>query len=156
MNKKSVAKLKKKKPRRESMRKLKARCWSIFSIYIRLRDCIATTGSPDWGECITCSASLPFKELQAGHFVPKHSGNYFSERGVHAQCLTCNLYGRDRQVKGMPLEYRRQIIKLYGDGADLELENEARQIRKFTPIELENMMADYKNKIKELKEKNKI
>ena len=148
--------MKKPKKKRVSVSSVKKQVWQIFSKYIRLRDCFSSTGSPEYGECFTCSASLPVSQLQAGHFVPKHSGNYFSERGVHAQCRTCNLYGRDGQAAGMPLEYRRQIIKLYGEGADTELENEARETKKFTIPELEEMIVDYKNRIGELTQKNRI
>jgi len=134
-----MKKVKKKTPKKESIGKAKARVWKVFSRYIRLRDCLAATGSSEYGECITCSEPLPFEKLQAGHFIPKHSGNYFSERGVHAQCRTCNLYGKDGQAAGMPLEYRRQIVKLYGEGAAIELEEEARKIKKYSVQDLEEL-----------------
>ena len=139
------------KKKRVTVSKLKARVWEVFSIYVRLRDCLATTDSMEYGECITCDGHFAFKELQAGHFRPKKGGNYFSERGVHAQCATCNLFGRNGQEKGMPLEYRRQIIKLYGKGVDEELEAEQRQTKKFTIPELEDLLEYYKGKIKEIK-----
>ena len=130
----------------KSIRKLKAKAWVVFSKHIRARDCLLTTGSIEYGECFTCNETLPFKALQAGHFIPgRHNANLFSERGVHAQCRRCNLLESGKQ-----LEYRRQVIKLYGEGADLELEEEARQIRKFTVPELEGMIEVYKNKFEEL------
>ena len=147
-------KVKKKTPKKESIGKARARVWKIFSQYIRMRDCLLSTGSPDWGECFTCSEPLPFEKLQAGHFVPKHSGNYFSERGVHAQCRTCNLYGKDGQAAGMPLEYRRQIIKLYGEGVAIELEEEARQSKNYSVQDLEALRLNLQEKIKKLKEWN--
>lgn len=142
----------KKKPlkKRPKVSILKKKVWGIFSKYIRLRDCLLTTGSPEYGECFTCDFSGHISELQAGHFVPKHSGNYFSERGVHAQCRICNLYGRNGQAAGMPHEYRRQIVKLYGEDVAMELEAEARQIRKFTVSELEELTSYFADKIKEL------
>ena len=130
--------------------KAKGKAWDAFSLFARTRDCLETTGSREYGECITCSASLPISQLQAGHFVPKHSGNYFSERGVHTQCRTCNLFGRDGQAAGMPLEYRRQIIKLYGEGADLELEKEAQEIKKFSISDLKELELYYKKQLEEL------
>jgi len=138
------------KPKKKSVsiRKLKARVWVVFSQYIRLRDCLATTGSKEYGECFTCPNQFEFNQLQAGHFVPKHSGNYFSERGVHAQCRICNLYGRDGQAAGMPHEYRRQMVKLYGEKVTMELEEEARQIKKYTISDLEALEASLKEKIK--------
>lgn len=141
-----------KKPKKKSLAKVKKKCWDIFSIFVRMRDCLKTTGSTEWGLCITCGKRYHFKMLQAGHFIAgRHSSNLFSERGVHAQCYNCNI-----NLKGNTLEYRRAIIKLYGEGADLELEEEARRIKKFTIPELEEMMIDYKQRIAELKELNRI
>lgn len=135
--------------KKKTLAKAKNDLKPIFSLYIRMRDCLLTTGSLEYGECITCDFSGHISQLDAGHFRPKHSGNYFSERGVHAQCRKCNRYSG-----GKPLEYRRQIIKLYGEGVDLELEEEARQIRKFTIPELEEMKRDYKERIRIMEEEN--
>ena len=134
--------------KKETVRKVKARVWKVFSEYIRKRDCLRTTGSLEYGECITCSASLPRSDLHAGHFVPgRHNANLFSERGCHAQCFVCNV-----RLGGYQLEYRRQIVKLYGEGADLELEAEARVIRKFTIQELEELEQSLKERIKKLEQ----
>ena len=135
----------------KSIRKVKKDTWVVFSRYIRFRDCLATTGSLEYGECFTCSNQFEFRELQAGHFVPKHAGNYFSERGVHAQCRSCNLYGRNGQAAGMPLEYRRQIVEMYGEEVALELEAEPNLEKKFTIEVLEELNEMYLNKIEELK-----
>jgi len=125
---------------------LKKKVWVLFSEYIRKRDCLATTGLIDYGKCITCQKPIPRTLLQAGHFIPgRHNANLFSARGVHAQCYNCNI-----NLKGNTLEYRRKIIELYGEGADLELEEEARQIKKFTIPELEALKVELKEKIKEL------
>ena len=138
--------------KRKSLSSLKKEAWRLFSIYIRMRDGLRTTGSIEWALCITCGKRYHFKLLQAGHFVPgRHSGNLFSERGVHAQCAHCNLH-----LRGNLLEYRRRIIELYGKGADIELEKEAHRIVKFTVPELEAMIEDFKAKIERLKTSNKI
>lgn len=129
-----------------SLSSLKKKTWMVFSLFIRTRDCLETTGCASWGLCITCGKRVHIKLLQAGHFVSgRHNGNLFSERGVHAQCYNCNI-----NLRGNPLEYRPQIIKLYGPGADEQLEAEARRIKKFTPQELEELAAYYKEKIKEM------
>ncbi len=135
------------KPKKKTLAKVKKGVWTVFSIYIRTRDCLETTGSLEWGECVSCGKTKPFKLLDAGHYRPKHSGNYFSERGVHAQCQSCNRYHG-----GEPLDYRRAIIGLYGEGADLELEDEAREIRKYTIPELEVLGKYYKELTKLLEE----
>ena len=122
--------------------------WPLFSWWTRLRDCLLTTGCASWGLCITCGKRYHFKLLQAGHFIPgRHNANLFSERGVHAQCYNCNI-----NLRGNTLEYRRKIIELYGEGADLELEAEARQIKKFTISDLEALKKELQDKIRMLEE----
>ena len=142
----------KKKPVKKTLSKAKKDLWTTFSIYIRMRDGLETTGSTEWGLCITCGKRYHFKMLQAGHFIAgRHSSNLFSERGVHAQCYNCNI-----NLKGNTLEYRRQVIKLYGEGADLELEAEERVTKKYTIPELDDMLQDYKKKIEQLKLGNQV
>lgn len=134
--------------KKKSIKTLKAKVVVAHSRYIRLRDCLETTGSPEWGECVTCGATKSFDELDAGHFIQgRHNANLFSERGCHAQCRTCN-----RFKNGMMLEYRRQIVEMYGEGADLELEAEAKKIKKFTIPELEGLIEYYRQKIKEVED----
>ena len=125
---------------------IKRRVWVLFSAYIRTRDCLRTTGCSSWGLCITCGKRYHFKLLQAGHFIAgRHNSNLFSEKGVHAQCYNCNI-----NLRGNSLEYRRQVVKLYGEGADLELEEEASKITTFTVEGLLELEAELKEKIKEL------
>ena len=81
-----------KKAKRPTLSSMKEKVWLVFSPYIRLRDCLKTTGSIDWGECISCSETKPYSDLDAGHFVAKRGNNYFSEKGVHAQCQSCNRF----------------------------------------------------------------
>ncbi len=134
------------KVRQPSKSTIKRRAWEAFSKFVRTRDCLRTTGCPDWGLCITCSRRYHIKLLQAGHFIPgRHNANLFSEKGCHAQCYNCNI-----NLKSNPFEYRRQIIKLYGDGYDEVLEKEAREIRKYSIDDLTNLANEYKIKIENL------
>ncbi len=129
--------------KKKTVRKAKAKTWLVFSRYIRLRDCLKTTGSPEYGECISCGNTKSYSELDAGHFVPKHANNYFSERGVNAQCRHCNSF-----LHGNQLGYRRGLLLLYGEEVVSELETENQPIKKFTIGELEELEAELKDKIK--------
>ena len=121
----------------------KKNCWVVYSLYIRTRDCLLTTGCASWGLCITCERRYHIKLLQAGHFIAgRNNAILFNERATHAQCYNCNI-----NLKGNTLEYRRQIIKLYGKGVDWKLECQARQHKKFTVLKLEKMTVLYKNKL---------
>ena len=134
------------KKKRVTISGMKKRVWPLFSLSIRIRDCLKTTGCKDWGLCITCGKRYHIKLLQAGHFIPgRHNANLFSEKGVNAQCYNCNI-----NLRGNTLEYRRQIIKLYGSGADVELEKEARRIKKFTLQELQELELYLREWIKEV------
>jgi len=57
-----------------------------------LRDCLKTTGTKDWGHCVTCGKLYPYKKLQAGHFTSgRADAVLFEESGIHAQCYRCNI-----------------------------------------------------------------
>ena len=132
--------MKKKTPKISTLKK---KLWKIFSLYIRTRDCLITTGSKDWGLCVTCGKRYHIKLLQAGHFISgRHNANLFSQEGTHSQCYNCNI-----TLKGNILEYRRQIIKFYGEGFDEELERKNQQAKQYKVFELEEMIKEYKEKL---------
>lgn len=135
--------------KRKSLSKLKAEVWTVFSEYIRKRDCLRTTHNIDWGNCITCGVLIPRKEADAGHFIPgRHNSILFEETCVHLQCRRCN-----RFLGGEPLKYRREIIRLYGEGHDIELEEQAMEHKTFNSAQLLKLKEYYKQKIKELEGK---
>ena len=135
-----------------TLSKVKKKLWVIFSEFIRKRDGLLTTGSTEWALCITCGKRYHYKLLQAGHFIAgRHNSGLFSEEGTHAQCYNCNI-----NLKGNTLVYRRKIIELYGKGADIRLEQEAKKHLDFLIPELEERRIRYKQKIKELDEQNKV
>ena len=145
-NPKEVTEKLKRRNKGETLSSLKRKVWVLFSLYIRMRDCLKTTGTLTHCKCITCTKLLELKEAQAGHFVDRrHSATLFDETNVHAQCGRCNVY-----LDGEILKYRREIIRLYGEGYDVQLEEKAIETKKFTIAELEEMKEAYKEKIKEL------
>ena len=132
----------------KSKSKLKKEVWKIFSEYIRLRDCLKTTGTPDWGKCVTCGKEVSIKACDAGHAVPgRGNAILFDETCTHLQCKRCN-----GPLGGNLLEYRRAIIRMYGEGYDEYLEQKARKPSDFQVWELETMKDVYREKIKKLKE----
>ena len=136
------------KIKKKTITSIKKKAWAFFSIYIRTRDCLKTTGCTSFGLCITCGKRYHFKLLQAGHFISgRHNANLFSEEGCHAQCYNCNI-----NLRGNTLEYRRKIIEMYGKGYDVVLEEESKQVLKFTPQYLEELIIELKEKIKLLED----
>ena len=69
-------------------KKLKAKAWTVFSIWIRNRDKI----------CVACGARMwdselgeySIKGLHAGHF--HHNVLDFDEENINAECVQCNTY----------------------------------------------------------------
>jgi Bacteriophage Lambda NinG protein len=121
--------------------------WKVFSEYIRLRDCLETTGTAEEGTCCTCHKRYPLKQLQAGHFISRtHKSIVYDERNVHAQCVGCNMF----KAGNIP-EYWLFMEGKYGRGVIDELLNLKSQTRKFKAYELEGMIDEYKAKITTLK-----
>ncbi len=82
----------------KSKKQMKDKAWQSFSRYIRLRDCILTTGTKDEGVCFTCKDRLPINKLQAGHLVDgRTDAVLFDENNVKAQCYACNVAKHGKQ-----------------------------------------------------------
>lgn len=138
--------MKTKLPKVKSISKLKKEVWDICSKYVRTRDCLKTTGTVDFGNCITCTALIRLKDGDAGHFIQGRMNSIlFDETCVHLQCRRCN-----RFLGGEPLKYRRAIIRLYGEGYDVQLEERAMETKKFTRTELAELKEYFTQKLKEL------
>ena len=138
--------LKVKERKTKSISKLKKEVRDVVSQYVRMRDSLRTTGTLEYVNCITCSRLLRWKEAHAGHFVDcRYNATRFDETNIHAQCAQCNVY-RGGEI----LKYRREIIRLYGEGYDVQLEEKAMEIKQFTVSELEGLKEIFTKKIKEL------
>ena len=122
---------------------MKKTAWKWFSKYIRLRDCLRTTGTPEAGKCITCGRIKLFSELQAGHGIGGRSNSIlFDEDIVNAQCIHCNYY-----LTGNYEKYITILIDRHGrDWYDQKL------ILSRHPCKLDfKIISDYyRNKYKEL------
>lgn len=122
--------------------------WRAMSRYVRIRECINTTGSVEYGKCVTCGEVKPFDKLDAGHFVPGCAGYaMWDERNVHIQCSACN-----RFHGGRVLEYRDWMIARYGEAVVEELRERARMMCKYTANDLREMAKSYRIKTKQLEE----
>lgn len=136
----------KKRSGKKDVKKLKKELWTIFSKYIRYRDCLKTTGTLYEGKCYTCGKLYSFSTLQAGHFIPgRHNSILFDERGVHIQCFYCNI-----QLRGNPRAYDKMMKNEYGQKVIDELDELNTKEKKYLSSELEDLKIFYKNRIKEL------
>ena len=110
----------------------------VFSQYIRL----SNADNNGYCTCVTCNKTFHWKQIQAGHFMSrKHYSTRWDERNVKPQCVRCNIYN---QGEGY-------LYSLYlGNKLSKKLLEESRELRKFTNIELEEMIADYTERLKKL------
>lgn len=131
----------------KELTKLKKKADTIFSKYVRYRDGEVKNG--EWQTtCITCGVTKPIKDMQAGHFVSRSCNLLrYNDLNVHSQCIKCNMFHSGEQY-----EYARQIDLRYGDGTAESLHNQRRQTHKLTVTELEQIIADAQEYIKELEE----
>lgn len=131
----------KKKLRKKSLASLKRKLWEVFSIFVRQRE----ADQDGYAACISCGKLEYWKYLQAGHFLPKSLGLsiYFHPQNVWQQCSFCNL-----AKQGNAHHYAIALKKKFGEGIVEELESIQRQPKKYYAWEYEEMIEDYKAKIK--------
>ena len=116
--------------------------WKAFSRYIRLRDCLESTGDPNWGICCTCKQKTEFNGLQAGHFIGGRGNSILlHEECVHAQCMRCNIW-----LKGNLVEYYIFMLNRYGQEKINELRILAKQPKPMAKYEWEALYHYFKEK----------
>lgn len=126
-----------KSPRQIAVRKLDA----VFSKFIRLRD--APNG---YGTCCSCGNPTLYGNGDAGHFINrKHFPTRWHEENVHFQCRSCNRFD-----EGNAAGYALFMLEKYGKDKVEYLRALSREPSKFTAIEIELLIQDYKKKTKEL------
>ena len=96
--------------------------------------------------CFTCDAVKPIAEMDCGHFVARqHRSLRWSPLNAHPQCRYCNRY-----CEGKKDVYSLRLVQKYGPNILLELQEEKHKIRKWTPVDLERLIGEYKVKLKDL------
>jgi hypothetical protein len=129
------------------MNKAKKRAIFYFSQYIRTRDALKTTGTTTHAKCITCGRIQHILDMDAGHAIPGRDNTIlFSENLCNAQCRECNRFHGGRLQ-----EYRKILIEKHGQSKWEEWEAMKHTHVKFTQTDYEQMAAEYREKIKNLK-----
>ncbi len=130
--------------RKKSRKNLIVALDRVFSKYIRtkyLRD--------NFVECVTCNRKYPINKIQAGHFMSrKHYSTRWDEENVFPQCYGCNVMQQGQQYL-----FSKFIDNKFGEGYSDVLLFKSRETVKFADYELEEMIQDYTNRLKDL-EKN--
>ena len=75
--------------------------------------------------CVSCGKSLPWQEMDAGHFIAKSRGASirYVEENVHPECRACNRFD-DGHLAG----YTLYMIDMYGREKIDELRLEAKKV----------------------------
>ena len=137
------------KPETISLKKAKDKAWPMFSKFIRTRDALKTTGTPEEALCVTCDRRYPIKKvggLQAGHFIQgRHPSVLFDERNCHAQCYGCNVMKKGNMVK-----YYKFMLKTYGQEVIDELELLDTKLTFLSAADYLDIYETYKQKLNEL------
>jgi hypothetical protein len=122
--------MKSKKPKSKLIKELDV----LFSQFVRLSNSI-----DGYCSCVTCGRVYEWKKIQAGHFISRqHYSVRWDERNVKPQCYGCNVMQQGRQY---------EFSKYLGQELSEELYLLSKQTRKFSEIELQEMIEYYKNKI---------
>ncbi len=133
----------------KGLRYWKKKAWFEFSRYIRIRDAIKTTQTKEWAICCSCGKTYPAFGVgcgQAGHFIPGRSNAIlFNEDCCHFQCWNCNI-----RLKGNWPEYMEFMLREHGQDTVDELLALNKTVKKYTPIELEELKNKYKQMYEEL------
>ena len=124
--------------KKKSASKLRKEVDKYFSLYVRI------SNSDEYGmcTCFTCGSRKHWKEIQAGHFMSrKHMATRWHTDNVKPQCVKCNIYSQGEQFK---------FSQALGSKLALRMQKLSTSTRKFSTHDLESMIYDLKNKIKEL------
>jgi hypothetical protein len=116
----------------------------IFWEYIRKRDSIKTTLSPDKCVCVTCWETVD--NIQCGHFVTRASrSTRWQEQNASWQCPACNCWGWGRQY-----EHGVAIDRKYWEWTADRLIRLWHEPQKVTREFLEEIIKEFTLKINEL------
>jgi hypothetical protein len=133
-----------KKKKAPTLRALKARCWKLFSEYVRRKH----SDEGGTAQCYTCGELAYWRDLQCGHAIGgRHNAVLFDEEICRPQCVRDNVF-----LRGNYPIFTTRLIKENGmEWWEAKLAG-ARQAVKLTRSDLEAKIEEFKQKLKELDE----
>lgn len=121
--------------RKVTRKSLIGRVDKAFSRFIRK----GAANHAGWVDCVTCGLSLPWKEIQAGHWIKRgHHATRWDERNVYPQCPQCNGYRG-----GAMDEMAFHIVKVHGYPVLEELLRLKHTAKYWTMGELRELLERY-------------
>lgn len=121
----------------------KKKLWKLTSEYVRRKN----ADSNGYVSCVTCGLTKHYKEIQAGHFIPKAQGLsiYFDLRNIHPQCYRCNI-----NLGGNGPEYYTFMLREYGTEVIDELRKLSKTTIKISKGEYEERIEAMENMLSSL------
>lgn len=136
----------------------KKKAWEAFSLFIRTRDSLKTTGGLEKCVCVSCGDRRPrlgMYCIQAGHFIAgRNNAVLFSEEGVHGQCQMCNNGIKGRRKPTASILYYQFMEREYGKDMIDRLVLESNQLIKYKSWDYDAIAEKYKFKTQELVDAN--
>jgi hypothetical protein len=131
----------------KSLPKLKLELQEVFNKFIRLRD-----QKNGVFKCISCGQFKVVNQMNAGHY---HSQGHneavrYDETNVNGQCVRCNL-----MLHSNALGYQAGLIKKYGKQIIDILEIKRHNKSKMGKFELNLLIKEYSQKVKDLERKQR-
>lgn len=137
--KKQIDKRVKEMKKAKGLPELKELARAVFQTWVRKRD--------ERLGCISCPKTVA--KWDGGHYLKAQlfTGLIFEPMNCNKQCSYCN-----DQLEGNLIEYRKGLIKKYGEAAVESLEARANSSRfhKYSAEDYRNIIAEYRTKTKEL------
>lgn len=113
----------------------------LFAKYIRQRD-----SKNGVFLCCSCGKTKPVEQMDAGHFISRRKKKTrWHEDNVFGQCHFCNRFDQ-----GGAAGYGIFMVKKFGLEYVESLHQLAQTTAKYTDADIEQMIADYKDKLKAL------
>ena len=95
--------------------------------------------------CVTCGKKQHWKEMDGGHYISRTYSKYkLYEENVHVQCKACNRFS-NRSIDN----YFHFMVDTYGYDHVKLMTDTKREIVKWNRVELEDIVKDFKARIKE-------
>ena len=114
-----------------------------FSEYIRLKH----SDENGYCKCITCGNIHFWREIHNGHYINRDVRiTRFDERNCRPQCKSCNSYN-----SGKIYLYRQRLVEIYGEEEINKLEFTASLGGGYCVWSLQQMILEYREKVRFLK-----
>lgn len=133
----------------QSLSVLIAEADKVFSEWIRLRDAEPFTGIV---KCFITGQKVHWKESDAAHYVQRqYMGTRYDPINVHAATVGSNRFDANHHD-----DYDKAMERTYTLTQLTGLHRMATSLMKYTRVDIQELVAEYKEKVKELRKQKHL